>query len=85
MEFKFLGAGYILYFRLLKWIITLLFVFSIFHIYMIYRNVNEGQCQKYPAAFRCTEDYILAYSVANYGINYDKIELVTGFLIRFSL
>ena len=54
----------------------MLLVFSLFHVYMVWRNVSKGQCPKYPELYRCTEDYILTYSVANFGVEYDRTELV---------
>ncbi len=56
----------------------MLFVFSLFHVYMVWRNVTRGQCPKYAELYRCTEDYILTYSVANFGVEYDRTELVAS-------
>ena len=74
-QFGHIGSGYVLLFSLLKYLTVLLALCSIVVAQKIIRNLLQAACPTYQVP--CVPNWILAHSVANYGLEYDYVEAVS--------
>ena len=86
-----LDPGVKLYFISIKYTAILLAFISIPLGVKAIRNYYGNQCTSYPKKYRCYEDIIHGYSIANYGLEIDQIDrvasvfMITGFYLLHGL
>jgi hypothetical protein len=75
-QFGHIGSGHVLLFSLIHYLTVLLSICSIVTLNKTIRNLLQGACPS--SAAPCTANWILAHSVANYGLEYDSLEAVSN-------
>ena len=76
-DFQYIGAGYILYFSSLVYLIIILIFAFIMNCNSLFENYDHNACLTYDPMFPCKDDWIHKTSVANYGRQYDTRGMVS--------
>ena len=76
-DFQHIGAGYVLYFSSLLYVILLLMVCFFMNLNKLFQDYDRNACEKYDPKHPCKADWIHQFSVANYGLDFDYRATVT--------